>query len=322
MRWKKVQTKTTFIFKVLFLDKDFMKKVTLPYITFYADRHKYLCEDATLTSATGLISKYKSVFERDYWLTSGAIKDVCLDVWKSVKAEHYKGSRKPPTDFFWKCYDVMTPRQRKSVARAKKKLAHAWESKNAVACYRGTKFHEKMELKDINSKKGVKNPFTNKFQKIVARPDLSYSDNASVTKDLSTLEDGYYPELLIHFVKPPENDEEGIGVVGQVDRAWIWTDEDGVRWYASDDWKTNWDKRKGGGMNTFSGILKHLRETKTNEYALQASVYAYMMELFGFKVAHLQITYAKDFDDKTLEVQVLNYMKEEVENMFDEHFNN
>jgi len=287
----------------------------LPKVVFFADRHSYLAQGVELTSATGLISKYKWDFEREYWLVSGAIKLACPKIWRAMKDQHFPGVVKAPKKFFSYCRGQMSPEQIEATKTAKKQLEYEWEVKNATACYRGTKFHERMEKEDLTSKKGVENPFTGKMQKIVARPDLTYSDNATVCDDLSDLEDGYYPELLIFYFVG------GKGVVGQVDRAWIWTDKKtGERFYASDDWKTNWKKKRTGGFGSFKGILTHLRETKTNEYALQASIYAYMMELSGFQIKHLQITYVKDFDIKEVDVEVLPYMYEEVEHMFEKHF--
>lgn len=286
----------------------------LPKIVFYADRHTYLSKGVKLTSATGLISNYKWDFDREYWLVSGAIKRACPGIWRKVKDINYPGVMKAPKNFFKLCRQEMSPEEIHDVKQARKELEYEWEMKNAVACYRGTVFHEKMEAVDIGSKKGVENPFTGEFQKIVKRPDLTYSDNASVSNNLQDLEDGYYPELVIFYIV------DGVGLVGQVDRAWIWTDEEGTRYYASDDWKTNWKKKRSGGFGNFKGILTHLRETKTNEYALQASIYAYMMELSGFEIAHLQITYVKDYDTIEVDIEVLPYMYDEVEQMFDKYF--
>ena len=296
----------------------------IPYITFFADRHSYSCRTATFTSATSLISQYEWPFAEDYWLTYKGLSAVVPKLMKEVKKEKYffinrKGNKQsmssPPRAFFTDCAERMTKKQVEDVKDAKRILAWEWEMKNAIACCRGTRFHLEMEVLDIASPGGVLNPFTGAKQKIAGTPNTTYSDNATIGP-LEELEDGYYPELLIYYEK------DGVGVCGQVDRAWIWTDKNGVRWYYSDDWKTNWDKRNKPGRESLKPPLAHLKTTKDNIYALQASIYAYMMELAGFSVAGFQITYVKDFKLEGCESRKLPYLKNEVEQMFINHFEN
>lgn len=290
---------------------DFSK---IPLICFYEDRHAYICRDAKLTSATGLIGKYEWDFEREYWLNSGAIKAICPNIWRRVKDRDYKGSRKPPAEFFWRCFEEMDDKQKQEVGKQKQILAWEWEMKNAVACYRGTNFHLKMEQTDINTPLGVLNPFTGRRQTIPVRANTDIATNTTVCFDLKNLKDGYYPELIIFHI------EGDVGICGQIDRAWIWTDEKGGRHYYSDDWKTNWKKKDESGRNVFKAPLNHLRTSKDNTYALQASIYAYMMDLAGFNIAGIQITYVKDYKLEVFEERPLPYLREEVEQMFTEFF--
>lgn len=290
---------------------DFSK---VPLICFYEDRHAYICKGVNLTSATGLIRKYEWEFEREYWLNSGAIKAICPNIWRRVKDRDYKGHRKPPKDFFWGCFDEMDDQQRVEVAKYRQTLEWEWEMKNAVACYKGTKFHLEMEQQDIHTPLGVLNPFTKRRQTIPVRADTNIATNTTVCHNLQDLEDGYYPELIIFHI------EGDIGICGQIDRAWIWTDKKGKRYYYSDDWKTNWKKKDESGRSVFKKPLNHLRTSKDNTYALQASIYAYMMELAGFTIAGIQITYVKDYKLEVFEERPLPYLKEEVGQMFTEFF--
>jgi hypothetical protein len=295
----------------------------IPYITFFADRHSYLCRGVKYTSASTLIREYEWPFPQDYWLTYKGLAAIVPELMREVKLEKYffinkKGNKQaigsPKREFFHDCAARMSPDLIALVKQEKADLAWQWEMKNAIACHRGTKFHLKMELKDLAEGDGVLNPFTGKKQKIAARPNTKWSDNATIGDRLEDLEDGYYPELIIFYY------EGEIGVCGQVDRAWIWTDKDDVRWYYSDDWKTNYEKRNQASRDTFKEPLTHLPTTKDNTYSLQASIYGYMMELAGYKVAGTQITYIKDYKLEGCEQRELPYLEAEVKLMFQKYF--
>jgi hypothetical protein len=67
----------------------------------------------------------------------------------------------------------------------------------------------------------------------------------------------------------------------------------------------------------FNNVLT--KQCNYNHYTLQLSLYAYLLELMGFKVKHLRLIWINELGDEI--PYVLNYKKQDVINMI-EHYNN
>lgn len=85
------------------------------------------------------------------------------------------------------------------------------------------------------------------------------------------------------------------------------------------DWKTNKEiKKKSYDGKKGKKPLEHLEDCNYNHYALQMSLYAYILERQNHKVYKLVLAHLTD--DKTIEIE-LPYMKKEVEEMLNDNKN-
>lgn len=292
----------------------------LPKVVFYEADHAYYWKDIKLTSVTTLLKKWQYEFEKDYWLISKSIKFANEELWKQVKLDNgWKSLSKPPQEFLGMCRVLMSPRELEIARQHMRQLAHEWEMKRIIASTLGTRFHKEQEEKDLAAG-GRVNPFTGKFQKISLRPDLRYCDNACVQDDLSNLPDGYYPEFVNFLV----DEEKKIGIAGMGDMKWLETI--GKHQYIDiDDHKTNWDKRKDGGMTAFKPGLEHMRASKPNIYNLQTAIYGEMLRRHNpekYTVRNRQVTWYKDFDDNVFEHTPFEDVSKEAAFIIDDFFAN
>src|SRR5690606_14825577 len=121
----------------------------------------------------------------------------------------------------------------------KQNILDAWDLKRDNSCEFGTEFH--LEQEEESYITGIcLNPFDNKHYKTFHKESPIDCSNATICQNLYDLEDGYYPELLIHH--PDEI------LCGQSDKVFIET-VGNIRYVDIDDYKTNEKISKSGMWN-------------------------------------------------------------------------
>lgn len=154
-----------------------------------------------------------------------------------------------------------------------------WKEKGEIAASRGTLIHNYFE-----------NKYYNEPQEL---PVLAaHTDDSSFKKsiELKNLEPGIYPELLIYSNK--------YKIAGQSDLVKIYSDKT----FIIEDYKTdkviNFEsgsyyspKHKRSMKTMLSYPVNHLDECNWNKYQLQLSIYAFLLEQYGFKNKGLQINH-------------------------------
>lgn len=155
-------------------------------------------------------------------------------------------------------------------------IKNHWKLRGEIAATGGTMVHEYFESLDVNNSPLIHT------QKIV--------DGHKIALDLKTLQPGIYPELILYLHR--------YGLAGQTDRVTI--DEEGF--FEIEDYKTNGSidfeatsffnpRRKRKEKNYLKPPLSRLEECNWNIYQLQLSMYAYMLETYGFKCKKLSINH-------------------------------
>jgi hypothetical protein len=186
-------------------------------------------------------------------------------------------------------------------------VTELWDNERERACEKGTKFHKEQEIlayeegeiqwKDMHLYVRNYNEFIEK-------------DNFDPYLDLP---DGLYPELLLwnHNYK----------IAGQADMVYIYT-INGERYIDIDDYKTNkkintvsWYHRSTKEFEMMKRPLSHLMDCNYIHYNLQLSIYAWMLEQWGFKINDIQFTHHwKDefWDLYRVQPYPLEYRKKEI----------
>lgn len=169
-----------------------------------------------------------------------------------------------------------------------------WAKAGEVARVDGTKEHKVREELILGSKVTYTRP---------NGEDLPIGANSLYTKDLFTLPDGVYPELLIW-----NNDYM---LSGTADVVVIQTEEDGTRTVFIEDYKTNKEIKDYNYINKKDGrkvINSYLELPGIQEnsvcncdywkYQLQLNFYGWMLSKFGFKPIGGNIIHTKANDKR------------------------
>lgn len=179
-----------------------------------------------------------------------------------------------------------------------------WHNTRDEACQHGSEVHELMELSFYG-----KTHF-----------DLSNYDSPDVVGDYTCfrgyypkkLEEGIYPEYLISWVTP-----EGLRISGQADLICLTNNE--LRVY---DYKTNRQIKKRGYYNSskkknvcFKYPLNTLESCNFNEYQLQLSTYAYMIQQMNPEIVVKELKLIHIDRDGKQTIYPCKYLKEEVARM-------
>lgn len=195
-------------------------------------------------------------------------------------------------------------------------LAGSYRQEWVDKANKGTEFHSKMENEDLINN-GRINPFTNEFSNIV-KWDIPHGyENMSCPYNVSEIEDGYIPEMLV-------KDDKHL-IAGQIDQCFIST-IDGIRYVDIDDWKTDKEielkpsffNPSKGGFAKMSFPVNHIYETNYWKYTMKISTYAYFLELDGFTIRNLSFTHVNINDELEIVGQkryIIPYKKEEVKNI-------
>jgi len=150
-----------------------------------------------------------------------------------------------------------------------------WDEISDTALDRGTRIHNEKEEIDFLRGNG----------KHKARILPVKNAELFQVKDLSVLPDGIYPEMVIW--------NEGWRISGKADRVVITTDN-GKRVADIDDYKTSRVIRKvsdewNGEFKMMKRPIQHVMDSNYWHYALQLSIYMYILETHGFKPGTLRI---------------------------------
>lgn len=177
-------------------------------------------------------------------------------------------------------------------------LTDSWQKYADIRKNLGTSLHKQEELKDIAN--GFKwNKFDGRRYQVVNPPKTH--DNESLHDDLSQLEPGYYPELLIFC--------ESHKIAGQADGVFIDFDKSVV----IRDLKTDeviqavpdfYHPKKG--YEKYRSPINHLNRCNMNMYSIKMSFYGWMLEQFGLKVKGMYIDNLK-MDTDNIPMNVLKF---------------
>ena len=282
-------------------------------IIFTEKEHKYDHDGYRPVSGTGFISKFEEEFNREYFLSRGALKELVPDFAEQKKAWKYSGGRILSQEFLehlLEQVDIVDFIDRREA------LAQTWMDKSDLACFEGTEYHLAREHESY--KRGYEvSPFDGKEYTTIKKKKIKGIDNYSLSDNLYDLEDGYYPELLALL---PEQisvgDKNHYWLVGQADKVFIGTDEEG-RYIQIDDYKTGGKPSKWSMRNEDTGIfaklkypVQHLMSCKHQRYELQTSLYAYMLECHGYRVRNNAYTHIN-------ELVHCEYRKKEIQDMIE-----
>lgn len=294
-------------------------------IIFVEKDHSYYLNGERLTSVSSFFENYKPKFNSDFLSSRKAIKEIVgLPAYKSY--EELTGLEEEVL-----VSDLINKLDNQTLELFKEKkqfYLDEWDKSGKDSSERGTLLHKEYELEDYNRGYGI-NPYDGKKYNVVVNPYLPSEDyaNCSINLDMYKLEDGYYPELVIHN---PNNDPEiDLQLCGQSDRVFIETIGD-KRFVDIDDYKfTNKITDKGffdiktRKFQYMLPPLSHLQNCNKEEYGMKISLYAWMLEQHGFIVRNIGLTHMKLEKDNSITpiLYNLDYRKTEVKDIIQDYCN-
>lgn len=302
-------------------------------ISFTSADHRYFDPskpNVKYTSVTTLIGKYEPKFNQDLWSMQTALKE-----------KGYKCRVDVPNEVIFVNGVKHTLKQLKlnTLFKSWQDLVLAkWKVTNEEACERGNQNHDYLE-NAINKSKGYSpsqgsdngwiNPSKIKGE-ITSVHDLDNTNLREVYPSIYDRLSKYikggctiFAEKRVHL--------DLVALAGMID---VPIFKNGTIQFAIADWKTNKDELKtkpgyykkemiGGVLiktdnfietdERFSGVLSHVPYCKFNIYALQLSIYAYVLECWGYKLVDngLEIIHIRpNMSPKLIKIP---YMKNEVE---------
>jgi hypothetical protein len=281
-------------------------------VIFYEKDHSYWHGDTRLTSGTSFISMYDEPFNRDYWLKRGALKKLIGEKnLREIKKEWQALGRSVYSDAYINHLLHMCDVEK--FVDVCKEISKEWDDNTEAACTKGTAYH--LAKEKASYKRGYEvNPYDGQKYEVYQKPKCPIGDNCSLSDNLYTLPDGFYPELLVfslHYCDKP------IMLCGQSDKVFIGTDEKG-RYVDIGDYKSNskiknfaFKNEDTGRPTTFKHPISHLHSHHVNKYGLQVSLYGWMLEQHGYRVRHTGFTHIN-------ELIRTPYMKKEIELMVED----
>lgn len=291
-------------------------------IQFEEKAHRYFDENNnTYTSATQFIEKFCHKFEdqEEFWLMYKALQ-YCSLIDKPAKIKKYNlelDQRINTLIFSEEQYNdavayalrscnkdvekfkfIFTEEDLFALELAAKHIKAHWKSENDISKVKGTTFHNWKEDEQFKDKQ---------FQ--FRNTALNVVD--SQIKNLEALEEGVHPELRLWNKK--------FFLAGTSDQIIILPHRKAI----VRDWKTNKEFVLTNKYQKLKAPVDHLEDTHYNHYALQLSLYAWMLEQFDYEVIHLEVEHFdlqpvgpnwKIVNNRVFE---LPYLKKEIENMLD-----
>lgn len=259
-------------------------------------------------SVTTVIGQYECPFDVEYRSAVKAIQRLMGDSeFKARKKEFKRWGGKVLTEAFvefllkfvdWGEYVEM-----------KQSVQYEWKHENLKATTKGTEYHKSQEERSYRAAAEI-NPFTQEAFDVAPEMDLPPGHNISRTEHLFDLPDGFYPELLVW--------NHDYHIAGQADKMFIQSKRK-HRYVWVDDYKTNKKIRKRGFWNEderkpfmMRDPVKHLQDCNYNKYNLQLSLYAWIMEQAGYKIAGIGFHHFN-------ETYKLKYRKKEVQDILTDY---
>lgn len=262
-------------------------------IYFQDKNHEYFSENnEKYTPVSTLYGQFKPKYDEDYWSKYKALEKL-IPGFKKMKGNF--SSEREAVRILSKEMD--STKFHETVQQIK----DSWKKSNKSGINKGNLYHKDAE-KMAYIRGLMENPFTGTSARVIKLEKTKGYSNHSLKTNLYDLEDGFYPELLMW------NDEYKIA--GQSDKVFITTSR-GTRYVDIDDYKTNKEIRKAGfrGERMLPPI-NHLQNCNYIHYSLAISLYAWMMEEFGFTVRHLGFHhYNNKYDIEYLKDDVLKMLR-------------
>jgi len=245
-------------------------------VIFINDQHAYYTKDEPrrrLVSPSTLVKDYIEPIDEEYWQN--------MEVWNMFAGDgDFEWGKKVFKDV-WKKLSPETYAKRK---------AYNWKKRD-FANYNGTAFHDRMERKMYEEGK-VTHPLHGTEHPVIPKPKMMFDNEAP--DDLSNLEPGVHPELLVHNLDWM--------LCGQIDYPIFEGSKVDVL-----DCKTDEKKpEKEEGFSNLKGGLDHLKENSFNVYSLKMSLYALMLEEAGWEIVDDQAAIDAANAEKALKQAVQN----------------
>ncbi len=271
---------------------------------FKDDGHSYKKGGSPYISVTTLIEDFKQKFAYEHWSSYKAAQQML----SKERFNRIRGRREASDPQVVR--DLRREfggKQLNLFHKIKQEFILDWNMTRDIAATRGTIYHEFKE--DQSYQTGTQlNPFTGKTCKTFYKKRVK-GYNTGINEDLFQLPDGFYPELVIW--------NDTYQLAGQADKVFIETTD--RRYIDIDDYKTNkvinrksfWNRTKVD-YERMKPPVNHLMDCNYIHYELQISMYAWMLQQFGFVPRNLA------FDHLT-EKYPLKYRKWEVEKMLIVH---
>jgi ATP-dependent exoDNAse (exonuclease V) beta subunit len=237
-------------------------------VIFNDSNHSYYSDKGKYTSVTTLVHKFVPPFDKEYWSLYKAIEaELPSFMWQDLRKIY--SAREVAYHL-----EELNPTMQGRVLARQKEIKKAWKLKNLNSQIKGTEFHKVQE--DLSYSRGYElNKVDGRKYKTFVKPDIGH-DNYSL--NLETLEDGYYPELLLW--------NNQYMLAGQADKVYITTIRK-YRYFDIGDYKTNEEIKTSNKYQSMLSPLDHLDNCNYNHYQLQLSLYAWMLEQYGFKCRNL-----------------------------------
>lgn len=236
--------------------------------------HKYFVGTDQYVSVTTIIDKYKIEFDTDFWSTYKALEKL-IGVEEFRKLKQYK-DWKSPAFIEWCSHFV----NMNDLLREIQWYRDKWDAERNAALDKGSHYHNVKEKQAYDEGYEI-NPFTRqRVTTMMKKP--RFKDKTSISSDLSTLPDGYYPELMMW------NDE--FKVAGTADKVFIETIKK-KRFIDIDDFKTNKLIKKENPYQKMKEPIGSLDDCNFNHYRIQICLYAWIMSEFGFTVRNVAFTH-------------------------------
>lgn len=264
-------------------------------------------------SATTLIGLFKQPFNTDFWSLYNAGRRI-MNISDEDKKKYSSKLAQNGLDFDKKdinnlndvLFKVLGIESYNLLNKQQEELAN-WKITTDKANATGTEIHKGKE--DDIIRRGI---------------DLNHyglisnvgKTNQDILENLFLLEDGVYPELRLWH--------NGYKVAGTSDKVTIETIA-GKRFIDIDDYKTNKKIDTQSYYNEYKREytmmqypVNNLQDCKFIHYSLQTSLYAYLLECFGFVVRNIKFTHLVLNEDKKIEQEIdynVNYLRSDVVNI-------
>ena len=282
--------------------KKFITFVIMAKVKFTKSSHTYEGSEGKYRSVTNIVNSFKQEFDSNFWSEYKAY-EALLPNFSYLKSEYKKNTGLTHKDYpFLEYLSNYVPKG--LLMKEKRRIRSKWNNKGQRSSRKGTAYHDDREKTSYIRGTEI-NPRTN-TEFVVHQKEHIDGDNSSWTANLFDLEDGFYPELLLW------NDEYRIA--GQADRVFIETCGP-VRFIDIGDYKTNekltmesyydWDTKTYQMMKP---PVDHIQDCKFMHYSLQLSMYAWLLEQYGFQCRHLTLHHFNQMHE-------VEYLKQEIEDI-------